>query len=569
MSNIGNKGKFNDRLKRMKLIRYAKRLKLKVGETLSFEDNIEVKNKVIGGASVGIAILGSGVSNLVNNKDSNSSVENYSDKVDNFVNKPVENSKNSYSITGKGVDSSLEPESPGEFIKRKAVETASVGAAVIGAVGVNLLGGTSFKSDTLKSASSSNGDMLGSGSDNLGNRNIDFGDESKRSVGKVFRSGNDIILVDRITDDDISKGDKKTYLASQIVKKIKREFEKKLDEIEVLESELYLLNEKNENELDLEKCKEIKKEIEEAIEKVNHLIEQYNIYQYNHFLDDMLDIDDKSLVDDISDFKRLYEGAEIQRRLVSDYELISKYQSLYDKLDNVRSNVLELSSKNEDKIIDYDNRDKKYEKMQKQVTDTEKFEKDCEYYIEKQNQYIDDIEKKVGKIDIEHLTSYRMKGFGSLVSGAFGYLSMMFRRGFNSTLPGIAFRNYMAYRTVNNLRSALRLERVTNTIYKVSDFQFELNEKINTLDYNYESVGKTLEDVKKLKSEFMDQYNYDIPGYNETLRKINEIEGLVYQNQEKLDIIRDKLKKNKKLNEDTLKKCRILEKETKPNIEEL
>ncbi len=586
MSNVGNKGKFSDRLNRMKLIRYAKKLKLKVGESLSFQDSTEVKKKIIGGSSVVVFALGKGISQTAfpyDEQKGNSSLEkvglnSHSDRANENLKgreEVVVTKETSISVD----DRDVLPEKPAELLKRKAVETASVGAAVVGAIGVNLLGGTTARatslqeedlSDTsLREASVKEKSVVSSKQNQENALKINFGNSSRRSFPRVFHSGNDVIVIDKISDSDIIRGDQKTYLLSQIVKKIKREFERKLDEVEVLESELYLLNDKNENELDLERCREIKKEIEEAIAKINHLISQYNIYQHNHLLDDMLDIDDHTLVDDISDFKRLYEGAEIQRRLASDYELITKYQSLYQKLEAIKGNVDDLSSKNEDKLIIYDKRDKKYQKIESQIDHTLKFEKDCESYIQKQNQYIEDIQRKVGQIDVSQITNYKLKGFGDLVGSVFQYLSLRFRMPFSSTLSGIFFRSYMANRMLCNLRSALRLEKVTNTRYQVEDFQFELNEKIHTLDYNYENISKAIGNVKGLKEEFMEQYQYDLPGYNEILRKINEIESLVYQNKEKLDIIRDKLKKNKLINEKTLKRCRILEQESKPRVESL
>lgn len=580
MSNVGNKGKFSDRLKRMKLIRYSKKMKLKFGDTINLEeDSSKLKRKVIEGVSIGISVVGVGISNILDSdKKDNKFVDNEklfstNSKNSQFLNKDtVDISNNDYSKVEKTVDNQSgieEKEDVKTFVKRKAVETASLGAAVVGAIGVNLVGGNSQKVESVSKLSSNNVDKNLESSNDGYNQDIDFGNNERKSFQRVFQSGNDIIVIDKISDEDISNGDKKTYLASQIVKKIKREFERKLNQIEVLESELYLLNEHNENELDLERCKEIKKEIEELISKINHIIEQYNIYQCNRFLDDMLDIDDHTLVDDISDFKRLYEGAELQRRLVSDYELISEYQLLYSRLDEIKTNVEDVSRKNDDKVFDYDKRDKKYESMQKQIVSVDKFNEDCERYIKDQNDYIDDIEKKVSKIDINQIADYRLQGFGNLVGGSLRYLRRLARIPFASLLFGISFHNYAANRMVNNLRGAMHLEKITSTIYKAQDYQFELNDKINTLDYNYESVDRTLDNVKKLKREFMGQYRYDIPGYNETLRKINEIENLVYGNKEKLDLIREKLKRNKKLNEETLHKCKILQKKDKPTVEKV
>lgn len=579
MANNGNKGKFSDRLKRMKLFRYARKFKLKVnGLSLVRADVIE--KKVVNGAAVTIAFVGSSINKAINTKETvdNSKAGNntilktgdkYNIKEDNQQ-KFVDNDK-----TILGTNSEVTEKSD-DSLKNKAISAASVGAAVIGAVGVNLLGGTSAKSDTLSSNSSYDKSVNGINNNSNSNtfnsfdlpkKEIDYGDQSNRSFKQVFKSGDDIIIVDKIDNNDITNGDKKTYLAAQIIKKTKKEFEKKLSELEVLESELYVLNDKNANELDLEKCKEIKKEIEKILKKINHIIDQYNIYKYNELLVNTIEIDDHSLADDITDFKRLYEGAEIQRRLASDYDLINKYQSLYDNLENIKNDFDVVWKKNENNVIDYEKRDKKYDDIKHNIGNIDKFNDDCNYYVNVQNKYIDDINSKVGKINVDEIVKYRFVGFGNLVGGTLRYLAMLFSRPFSSNLAGIAFQSYAANRMVNNLRNALRLEKVTNTVYTVENMQYELDKRIESIDYNFDSVSDSINNVRKLKLEFMEQYNYEIPGYNDTLKKINDIENLLYNNQIKLDIIKNKLKLNKKLNQDALHKCRILEKESKPFIE--
>ena len=49
-----------------------------------------------------------------------------------------------------------------------------------------------------------------------------------------------------------------------------------------------------------------------------------------------------------------------------------------------------------------------------------------------------------------------------------------------------------------------------------------------------------------------------IPGYSDTLKKINDIENVIYRNQNKVNIVKNKLIKNKKLNEDKMIKVKKL-----------
>lgn len=580
MANVGNKGKFSDRLKRMKLIRNARKMNMKVNG-LSLEKNNDVKKVVTSGVSISIFFVGSAINKLINSNQDKKSDNLINDNVNNNVEisknglnaiaskdkKEVLDNKNTFSKDSNkenktNVNNDTDNLEFKDSIKNKAIGIASVGAAVAGAAVVNLLGGDSNKVDSISSNKKHIVDDVNVFNDNK--------DVVLTSDGvSVFNHNKDIILVNGISNNDIKNGNKKTYLAIQIIKKTKKEFEKKLDELEVLESDLYYLNDKNQNSLDLEECKKIKSEIQTLVNRINHIIEQFDIYKNNEIFLNTLEIDDTTLADDISEFRNLYNEADLERRLESDYDLIKKYQSLYSKLEDVKINLDDVQKKNEDKIIDYENRDNRYENMKKNAANIDKFNSDCKYYINKQNDYIDDISSKISKINVEEIVNYKFRGFGNLVSGTFRYLTMMFTMPFVSTLPGIAFRSYASNMMINNLRNALRLEKITNTVYNVQDFQYELDRKINDIDYNNECLFNSIDNVKKLKKEFMEQYSYDIPGYNDVLKKINGIEDLLYDNQIKLNSIKNKLKLNKKINQEAIHKCRILEKNSKPIVEKL
>ena len=55
-------------------------------------------------------------------------------------------------------------------------------------------------------------------------------------------------------------------------------------------------------ELDLEKVKVLKKEINDIIGKINNIIREYNIYNNNYGLENVVDLNDGMLVDDIINF---------------------------------------------------------------------------------------------------------------------------------------------------------------------------------------------------------------------------------------------------------------------------
>ena len=619
-----NKGRFKDRLKKMKLYRIAKLrnmvlingvLKTKNKETsfkifgtlkiynnnLFSRDSYNIKNVAISGISVGTTLLGT-VINIEKNVDSDRKTEIIKD------NKKVDKKDRDNNISNK-VKSGL-----------------SVGVAVVGTVVTNMVGkkdgmdkenktiAESDKKTTYKEDAEVYGEAIDSKDtidirkiiDNMeekqdmnkinnainnmrsglavgaavaskvvNNNNMDYEKKSDKKIRKnndnsgrgIYKAGNDYILVDKISDKDIIDGNKKTYLANQIIKKIKKQYEKKLSEIEVLESGLYLLDEKSRNELDLEKCKKIRKEINDMIKKINHIIEQYNIYKSFNFDIDMLDIDDKTLVDDISDFKRIYETADIKRRLVSDYELISEYQSLYYNLNNIRDDVISLEKNTDKKINDLDNRDKKVENITKDLFNIDEVCEDSVNFLNDQNDYLNSIFEKINHIDVDHVANYRLNGFTNLLFSSVRYLGLLSLSPLAGFVPGIAISTLATRNMIHNLRNSLSIDRITSTVYRAEDFRFELNKKLYDIDYNANVIDMSLDEIKDLKKEFLNQYNYKIDDHHKILSNINKIESSLYRQKDKLSILKKKMEISKKSNEETLNKVKVLEKNSKPIVE--
>ena len=561
MSN-NNKGKFSERLKKMKLYRIAKHKKMiikngklvfdfdvryinnnkvKVNNSM-FSNNInldngnndiKVVNRVKTGLGVGVALGGAVISNVIDDKVNDKRDKNEKDNIT-FDNDKLD--KESINLDSKNIDVLEEDEelSIKDKINNGIKTGMGVGVALGGAVISNLIGISNEKD------LSSDKDLF-SDRDNANNV-IPF--KNNDGACKVYKVDKDYVVVDKISDKDIKNGDRKTYLAIEIMKKMKKEYDKKLCEIDVLESELFLLEEKNREEKDLEKCREIKKEINNIIEKINHIIEQYNIYKSHNFELDMLDIDDKSLVDDISDFKRLYEDSDIKRRLVSDYELINKYQDLYYNLNNIKNQVDEISKENNTKIDSLYNRDKKIDGYRKDIGDLEKINKETIDFIYKQNEYLDDISKKVGNIDVSSITRYKLRGFGDILSSSVRYIGLLSLSPLTGRFPSIAL-NIMASRyMLHNLYNALTVDEITTTIYKAQDFQNDISSKLNDLNYNIYSLNDAKGVIKDIRVKFMEQFNYEDSSHIDMLKKINLLENnLENQETKQKSVSFDNLKK--------------------------
>ena len=357
---------------------------------------------------------------------------------------------------------------------------------------------------------------------------------------------------------DFEKEELLKNLGVEIIDKIKSSFEDKLDELEVLESELYFLKKDQEVELELKKVKAIKKRIDELIEQVNHIIDQYNLYKRNYYLDNVIDIDDNVLVDDIINYRDLLDSFNDEKKFVKEYKALEAFKSLYDNLIAVRDDTEELINRNEEKIEEYGIRDKRYDDIKMGIVPIVDIEKRCSYEIEKQNEYIDNLMKKINIIDKEEYVTKHLKGIGDLISNSLRYMGFLMISPLAGLIPSIAAQTLMTKRMIGNAYRHLHIEEVRHVHYSAMDHDSELNHHLTDIDYTKNLLADTLIDVERLKEDFMLQYDSRIPGYEDTLKNIQKIENKLIRNQYKVEIIKKNLKKSKKLNENKMIKVRKL-----------
>lgn len=347
-------------------------------------------------------------------------------------------------------------------------------------------------------------------------------------------------------------------IGADIIDKIKESFEDKLDELEVLESELFLLSEKQKSELELKKIKEIKTRINELIEKINLIIDQYNLYKKNYYIDNVIGIDDNIIVDDIIDYRNLLDSFEDEKSFVKEYKALEEFKSLYSNLVEIKEETEKLQIDNEKKIDEYEIRDKKYDNIKLGMVSVLDIDKKCSLEIERQNEKFKDLMSKVDVINREEYVTTHLRGMGELISSSLRYMGMLLISPLTGMLPGIGVQTLAVRRMIGNAYRNLHLESVQHIHYEGINYESEINRNLNDVNYIECLVDDTLSDVKRLKEDFMRIYNSSIPGYEDTLKRINIIEQKLLHNQNKVSLVKNNLKRSKKLNENKLKRVREL-----------
>ena len=358
---------------------------------------------------------------------------------------------------------------------------------------------------------------------------------------------------------DIEKQEFLENLGAEILDKIKGSFEEKLDQLAVLESELFFLEKSQENELELKKVKEIRTRIQALIEQVNNIIEQYNLYKKSYYIDNITDIDDNVLVDDIIQYRTLLDSLDLEKKFIKEYKALEEFNRLYNNLKAVRDDTEKLVQSNEQKIEELDIRDKKYNDVKMGMISVAEIDKKCAYEIEKQNEYFVSLMEKIDVINKEEYVTTHLRGIGDLVSSSLNYIGLMMLSPLSGLIPSIAVQTRATRKMIGNIYRRLHFEDVKHVRYSAINYDSELNHHLCSIDYTSDLLERTLDDIKKLKEDFLMQYDSRISGYEETLKNINKIEKTILRNQNRVEIVRKNLKKSKKINENKLKRVRALD----------
>ena len=347
-------------------------------------------------------------------------------------------------------------------------------------------------------------------------------------------------------------------LKHKIISKIKVDFNKNLAELEVLESELNEIKEKNQNELELEKVKKLKDEINNIIKKINAIIEEYNIYRRNYNLEDIIDLPDAYLVDDIIEYKHLVENDIQNKELVKDYKLLKEFQFLYNKLEEIKTTTNNLVAENSEKITDLTQKKSTYQNTRKRIEVATETLEYCNKEIQKQNEYFEKLIKKVDIINKKEYTITRFKGLGNIFTTIMAFISTMSLTRKLNTGPKIFIRTLATNYLLKNLYNSMQVDKVKKIEYSAKNYNQEILSKINDIDFTKELINDTLSTIKYIKNDFLIVYNPNIPGYEDTLKKLEKIEETMIKNRYQIDIIKNNLNTSKTRNNEKIRKLEKL-----------
>ena len=347
------------------------------------------------------------------------------------------------------------------------------------------------------------------------------------------------------------------YLNNQIVNKTKKRLVKYLDEIEMLESELYVINTLSKDEATIEELNKTKSKVNDLINKINSLKEKYKLIK--NYVDNELFIDNKDdfLDEDIDYLKQLATSTEIGKNK-SAIKKIKEYKLLSLELDVIEAKIKDLGNIKEKKKEELNLRDDNYQKLLNTYINNQTISEQCQKMIAEQ-------EKTLASININDIekitnTTTRLVGVGEVFRSGLRYLGTVINP-FKYTKNGIAQSTILAKRLVDNAINNIHIEAKTKISYQTTDYSYEIDRCLNELEYVSSTIDKSLEDITYLKNRYISElikYKYRIPKIAKAYQDIIKLEKLLLSNKRKTQMMIDKNNNLKIANKNKLIKVKKL-----------
>ena len=495
--NKGNRGKFTDRLKLMRL----SRLKLRKGRVSDKDDEVSIKNFGRNVVKVFLVLPSFVYSNVTN-------IE---------VKKSNKNSKvNKKEVNEKQMDDGL-------FVEENEY-TYQLGDLE-----------KEYKLNQI--------------------RDIDI--SFVRKMAGVYRNDGTNYKYDcKLSEDEL----KKISLQKEIISLIKKKLVNSINQLEILQSELYVLNQVDSGNIYLDQCREDIKEIKKLLSKVKALKEKYDYLKDTVDFEYMLEYGDNFLIDKILELKELCYR-EVIKQTVEDYKILDEYKYLYLKIDKFEEDVIKFEENKKDRAEKLKQRDIDFDKLKEEIYDVDVENDRYNSFVSEQQLLLNELNEKMFNIDMNEMVSYKLKGFNQLLGNSFKYLGLLLVNPLKGLIPGIATETLVTKNLVYNLYKNLEWEENRKIVYDTIDFSDSINNAINNLDSASLLVDSTLEEIVKLKSRYMNEFSmYEgyFSSYNDAIKKINKMENAILGNKIKIEMMRQRMKEKEMENKNKLEMVKKL-----------
>lgn len=379
---------------------------------------------------------------------------------------------------------------------------------------------------------------------------------SKKKIFSDINSNEYSILENQFQNNKNSKNN--IDLNSKIIADISKYLIKSVNNLDTIESDLYVLSKFDGNTESLDKCREYIAKLHALQNKLYKIRQQFNILKENINFDDILEIDDKVLLDELIEFRDAVNN-DVAMQTTDNYKLLNEYKYLYFKIDRVVTDINALEKEVSDRKQRLENANINFSEYEKRVYSYDIIIDETIRNLDRQNEIFAKIADKVSNIDVTKKVQYAYDGFMSVLFNGVKLLGLYMLSPFKKSIPGIAAATVATKITMNNLLNTMHVKKKTRFIYSATDYSFTLSNAINNLSNLDDLINSTLSDIGNVKREFISKfssYSNDLFKYNNVLKKLNKMEQNMVNNQVKVRVLAEKMRNKKRINDETLVKVR-------------
>lgn len=391
--------------------------------------------------------------------------------------------------------------------------------------------------------------------DNISGESINDTNVNKLKFVNIEQPQNNSLI------DNIELNDKETQkLQKEIINLIKKRLVENMNELQILQSELYILKEVTGNDIFLDKCCDDIKEVKKLLSKIKTLKEKYEYLKENTNFDDLLEIGDDVLVDKILELKDMCNSDNL-KNTVQNYKILEEYKYLYVKIDKFEDDINKFNDYKLAKEEELKQRDIDFDKLKNDIYDKQDEQNEYDRFVREQEIILNNINDKLLQFDSHEVVNYKLKGFNQLITNSFKYLGLLLASPFKGIIPGIATQTLATKNVIYNLYNNLEWQEERKMVYETIDFSVSINIFKNDLDKTLNLVNATLEDIARLKEKYkkeFSKYEYSFTEYSEIFKKINKMENAIINNKIKINLMQEKILEKEKQNTEKMKRVKKL-----------
>ena len=254
-------------------------------------------------------------------------------------------------------------------------------------------------------------------------------------------------------------------LQKEILGLIKKKLVKNINELEMLQSELFVLKEIKGDDTFVKDCQEDIKEIKRLLSKVKSLKEKYDYLKDTVDFEYLLEYGDDLLVEKILELKEICTKDDISN-VIKNYKLLDEYKYLYLKIDQLQENTIKYDNYKREQELELKDRDINFNSLKNSVYDVNKEKERYENFLKKQELFLRELESKIHTIDSAERVKYKLEGFNSLVGNSFKYVGLMLMSPLKGLFPSIATQTVVTKGIIHNLYNNLEWEENKKRIPK-------------------------------------------------------------------------------------------------------